>query len=372
MKDIYELLNEVSIDEEEFKEMEVSEFEKAKVKSTLKKSLTIKKKRNAWKVKVVAAAMVLGLSVTTIGVAFPAYAGNLPIIGDVFKFLDIGKTGVYDNYKEFSTEMNMVQESNGIKMTISDAVFDGNTVSVAYSIESDKDLDEEFIWLRGSMFDIKGASSMIGSFDFSKVDDRHYVALSQFTPLDFPINSKKAVDINWKIDSFLLQDPEKLVEGDWEFAFSLKSTDNQVQLSNQSSERNGVNVTVDKLTITPMSFIVHYNHNVSERSELVSNDIDLELEIRDDLGKVYVGEGNGGTGNDYTMNWSKTFEKLDPKATKLIVTPMITSTSYDTNGFGGEERTENGVTITTAENTSVSNFTSEEFVLEDIVIELEK
>ena len=37
MKDIYELLNEIDIDENEFEEMEVTELEKAKVKKDVKK-----------------------------------------------------------------------------------------------------------------------------------------------------------------------------------------------------------------------------------------------------------------------------------------------------------------------------------------------
>lgn len=41
----------------------------------------------------------------------------------------------------------------------------------------------------------------------------------------------------------------------------------------------------------------------------------VEIEIKDDLGNSYSGEGNGGRGKDsYSMNWSKTFQKLDPKA----------------------------------------------------------
>ena len=51
MKDIYELLNDIDIDEKEFEEMEVTEFEKAKVKKALKKSLNEKKKRKSWKMK---------------------------------------------------------------------------------------------------------------------------------------------------------------------------------------------------------------------------------------------------------------------------------------------------------------------------------
>ena len=37
MKDIYELLNDINIDENEFEEMEVSELEKAKVKNSIEK-----------------------------------------------------------------------------------------------------------------------------------------------------------------------------------------------------------------------------------------------------------------------------------------------------------------------------------------------
>ena len=35
--------------------------------------------------------------------------------------------------------------------------------------------------------------------------------------------------------------------------------------------------------------------------------------MKDDLGNIYSGEGNGGTGDSegYNMSWSKTFEKLD-------------------------------------------------------------
>ena len=51
MKDIYELLNDIDIDENEFEEMEVSELEKAKVKKTLKKSLNEKKKMKGWQKK---------------------------------------------------------------------------------------------------------------------------------------------------------------------------------------------------------------------------------------------------------------------------------------------------------------------------------
>ncbi len=366
MKDIYELLNDTTIDDNEFEEMEVTEFEKTKVKSTLKKSITKKKKRRGWKMNVVAAAVVVGLSTATLGLTFPAYAGNIPIIGDIFRFLDNGKTGLYDNYKEYSTEMNMTQESNGIKITINDAVFDGKTVAITYSIESDHDLGEE-----PTIFDtanVKGSNGMTGSSHISKIDDYHYVGLDRITPTGL---TSENIDLKWKINKLLLIDMDKEIKGNWKFAFSLKATDSQIQLTNQSVEQNGVTVNIEKVAFTPMSFIVHYNQKANQQVQDNWHRADVELEIKDDLGHVYSGEGNGGSGQDkYAMNWSKTFEKLDPNATKLIVTPHVSFRIHNASNSGGVEITKDGEKKIPIP--AKSGVGQEEFIMEDIVIELEK
>lgn len=374
MKDIYKLLNEVKINDDELEEMEVTELEKAKVKSTLKKSIIRKQKRKSWKMPAVAAAIVLSLSVTTIGLAFPAYAGNIPIIGDVFKFLDKEKTGIYDNYKEFSTEMNLTQESKGIKMTINDAVFDGKTVAVTYSIESGKELEGEIERLEDNMLDIQGARGMVGSYDISKVDEHHYVGLSRFTPSELNLADGEAIDIKWQVDGLLFEEEEKDIKGNWKFAFSLKAADSQVQLSNGSTERDGIQVNVEKIAFTPMSFIVHYDQKASEQATEKWDHIDIELEVKDDLGNIYSGEGNGGFGQDsHTMSWSKTFEQLDPNATKLIITPTVELLSFEDSVSSEGETTENsrGEIVSTNTEMQIAN-AEEELILEEIVIELEK
>lgn len=49
MKDIYELLNDIDIDEKELEEIEASEIEKEKVKRNVKQSMRTKKKMKSWK-----------------------------------------------------------------------------------------------------------------------------------------------------------------------------------------------------------------------------------------------------------------------------------------------------------------------------------
>jgi len=347
MKDIYELLNDVNVDDHEFEEMPVTESEKAKVKSTLKQSIAKKKKRMAWKMNVAAAAVVIGLSTATVGLTFPAYAGNIPIIGDIFRFLDFRETGLYDNYKEYSTEMNLTQESDGIKITIKDAIFDGETVSITYSIESDRDLGENpTIFPMPTIIDSTGYTA---STHISKIDEYHYVGLDRITPLRMTSDS---ADIKWNVDSLFPKTDELMIKGKWKFAFSLPATESRIQLTNQSVDQHGVAVTIDKVTFTPMSFNVHYTQQTSEQVQEKWQQPYVDLKIKDDAGNEYYGEKNGEYGRaDYATTRINTFEKLNPNATKLIVTPLITFRVYDE---------------------AKSEFGQERVVMDDIVIELEK
>lgn len=367
MKDIYELLNDMDIDENEFEEMEASEFEKAKVKRTLKKSLNQKKKMKGWKRNVAAAAIIVGLSATAFGLTFPVYAGNIPVIGDIFRFLDNGRTGLYDDYKEYSTEINMTEESKGIKVTINDAIYDGQTVSVTYSIESNQDLGDDPIIF--DHLDIKGSTGTAGSSKISKVDKNHYVGL--VTASSFNLTDEDTIKIKWDIDSITIPEQQEEIKGNWNFSLALEATESNTQLSDRSAEQNGVKVNIGKISVTPMSFIVYYDQVVSEEVRNKWHGVDVDIEIKDDLGNSYSGEGNGGTGDSdgYNVSWSKTFEKLDQNATKLIITPHITLREYTSDNFGSVGITKDGPREIPIPKKSGKD--KEEFVLEDIIIELE-
>ena len=73
MKDIYELLNDIDIDENEFEEMKVSEIEKVRIKKRLKKS--IHKKDNRYK-KVIKIASCGVLCLGILSTVFPSYANE--------------------------------------------------------------------------------------------------------------------------------------------------------------------------------------------------------------------------------------------------------------------------------------------------------
>ncbi|MGG3889795.1 DUF4179 domain-containing protein [Metabacillus fastidiosus] len=371
-KDIYELLNDVTVDEADFEEIEVTEMEKARLKKILKDSLP--KKKNKWKKPVFIAAAVLCLSTATFGLAFPTYASQVPIIGDIFRFLDNDRTGLYDNYKEYANELNVTKERNGVKITVNDAVFDGKTITLTYSLESEKDLGES-----PSTFDfvqVKGSQGASGSSIIKKIDENKYVGLLTSTQL---MKETDALNVNWSIEE-VRADPEtkeETIKGNWDFNFYLKATERNNVTVNKSIEQEGIKVGVGKIMFAPMSFTIDYSQKVSKSVRKNWDDIYVDIEVKDDLGNVYSGEGNGGSGDSsgYNMNWSKTFMKVNEKATKLIITPHISLMNYGEGGMqgGGVEIGENGEEREFEMKSSNNNKKMrDERKLDDIVIELEK
>ena len=202
------------------------------------------------------------------------------------------------------------------------------------------------------------------------MDENHYVGL--ITASGRNLTNEDTVKIKWNIDSITIPEKQEEIKGKWNFAFSLEATDSRTQLSDRSVEQNGVQVNVGEISITPMSFIVYYDQVVSEKVRNKWHGVEVDLEVKDDLGNSYSGEGNGGTGDSegYNMSWSKTFEKLDQNATKLIITPHITLYEYTSDNYGSVEMTKDGAReIPIPEKPGKGK---EEFVLEDIIIELEK
>lgn len=372
MKDIYELLNEMDINVNEFEEMEVTDLYKAKVKRTLKGSLKQKKKIKGWKWNIAVAVILIGSSFTTLALTSPAYAYKIPVIGDIFRYLDTGFTGgLYDEYKSYSNVINMTEESKDIKITINDAIYDGETVSIAYSLESNRDLgDSPYLF---DSLDIKGSNGVASGSQISKVDENNnYVGL--ITATGFNRKEKDRINIKWNIESITIQDSEEKITGNWNFTLALNATESNTQLVNRSAERDGVMVNIDKISVTPMSFIVNYDQVITDNVRNKWDGAEVDIEIKDELGNRYSGKGNGGSGDGegYNISWSKTFEKLDPNATKIVITPKIRLYEYTSNNHGSVEMTREGLESNGIPLPNKSGIGEEVFVLEDIIVELKK
>ncbi|MFJ8063673.1 DUF4179 domain-containing protein [Psychrobacillus sp. NPDC096426] len=362
MKNIYELMNDMEIDVSEFEEMEVSELEKMKVKSELKNRIT-KTKQRKWKKTFAAAAIAVSLTSTAlVGLSFSAFAEEIPFLGNIFKYFS--KDGFYDNYEENSNKLNVSEESNGIKITINDATFDGRSVVVTYMIESDKDLGDH-AWIEG--IPTYGTSGNSGQHEITKIKENKYIGITTVTHYNDIELSEVSVD--WVLEGIIPNGYSKdaeVIEGEWEFHFNLEAVDSKTQLVDQSIKGNGITAKIEKVTFTPMSFLIYFEQIVSDEIIDQWDHVFMDIEVKDDLGNVYINKDNGGNGL-YDISWSKTFGKLDPKATQLIVTPVVELMDYETIGYRAD-----GQPIKANYRLENSKADIEEFKLNEIIINVKK
>lgn len=109
-----------------------------RIEEGVKKSL-IEKKKNGNKRKkklggVVAASLAI---VLTLGITSPALASRIPLIGKAFELIE---TNIHypGNYSEYATSINETVYSNGIGITLSEVLCDGQSLYVTYVVENEE------------------------------------------------------------------------------------------------------------------------------------------------------------------------------------------------------------------------------------------
>lgn len=92
-----------------------------------------RKRYNYKKISGICAACIAG--VILFGITMPIYAGNIPILGSIF---DIYHSKQYENYDKYATDLNITKEYNGVRVTINKVVYDGLSINVAYTVETNE------------------------------------------------------------------------------------------------------------------------------------------------------------------------------------------------------------------------------------------
>ncbi|MCA0970549.1 DUF4179 domain-containing protein [Halobacillus litoralis] len=349
---------------EELDNLELPDELHDRAKAGVKRAKEEKKRTKGWRKPVAAAVLFLGLTSVTLGFSFPSTAGQIPIVGNIFEEMS-DSLSVFETYKPFSTELNKVEQMNGIQVTLNDAIFDGKTVTLTYSIITEKDLGEDLM-VKDSLA-IRGVSGLTGFSQIQKVDENEYVGLVTMTSQDE--DEFSMAKVKWGIDQFVYGDSSETIEGDWSFSFKLESTDYQTKQVMETVEQDGVQVTLEKMTANPMSFSLTYTQSITEEVDRHWNDVNVDLMVKDDLGNVYEGVGNGGSGDEYSITWRETFQVIHPDASELIVTPHVSLQNSERSG--GSVNADTGEEISSySESGSEDPLPDRSFDLEDIVIDL--
>lgn len=323
-------------------------------------------KNKKFKKKVVASVAALAIGTIAFNGLFPAYAKDIPVIGNIFSYLNEN----YIGYKEFSDSIEMTENSDGIDITLNDAIYDGRTIMITYTIKTDKDLGED-IYINGSDLNIRGYyGGMSGSSGVYKVKDKDntYVGFTRLSLQD----AENELDVSFKIRKLHSLSNDTEIKGKWDFKFRINKIDGNIKTVNKSIEKNGVKFTLENIVTTPIGTIISYNQqNIGEDVKKYDEAYVSLVEVKDDLGNVYKGEENGGGGTKDNMNFSSTYGKINPNATKLIITPKVELSVIGEDGnrmLGTEVLKENDPKIN--EYLKKKGIMPQSFTLDDIIIDL--
>lgn len=308
----------VNFDIESIEPVDVSPFEKAKVKQhVLQKSK--RKKTRAWR-KVAAAAVIVVGSTITLGYTFPSVASQMPFMQNVISYFE-----GYKHFDEFSTEIGLSETSNGTTIMIDQAVYDGTTITVSYAIETAKKFENDIKFQPPFEFDVVGAHGMGSTSKIEKIGDTRYVGVSSFTPIFKKHEAEpETVQITWQPTAFTDYDGNTLFEGDWSFEFALTRVNGEKRLMNEATTMEGITLVIRSIEQTNVSTIIQYEQTINESIAKNWPEVSPIFEITDDLGNVYAsGEGGGGVSYDNGMTFygTTTMEPLHKDARKLIIQP---------------------------------------------------
>lgn len=315
--------------------MEVSDLEKERVKKNLIKN---KKKRYISRNFSVAAALLVASSIT-FSFAFPTIAAKLPIMGDIFELFNNDEEYVFEKHNTYSTEIGISEESNEIDVTVTDAVYDGENITIAYTIKSEHDLGARPI-LDGNLVadefeDEYEYSGYAENYIIEKISEKEYAVVYIYELIKGPKPDK--IHITWQGDTIIdLNNVSNTFQGDWSFQFSLNALESETQKFTGGSiitEEDSIEILVTKMTETPISTTLYLSEGVDIRLIAEEDEelrvVQIEYTVFDNLGNKYntIHYRDIGHSTDFPKTRHSyprlTTTNFHEKATSLTITPII-------------------------------------------------
>ena len=288
-EELLEILNNVNISEEELEldDIEVTSKDIKEIRNQVFKNIKINKKRNAIIKGITIAAASISL-VFLVGVVNPALGAKLPIIGSIFKAIEKNVESPGD-YSKYATSLNEVVSNNGIKVTLSDILCDGEGLYVTYKIESKEPFKYEFDgnepldsdqlleneeYHKVSFSDKELVMGKVSGLDGKFIDEHTFIGMKKYYLKLLGKEIPDNFDFEVKITSFTTHvfpnNPKnQIINGKWVFNVPVK-VDRSISKNIGINYKTDNGFSLDSIIITPFSVVInstnldneHYNMKV--------------------------------------------------------------------------------------------------------------
>lgn len=335
---------------EDLDKIDIPEEFNSFVEDSLKKAYKIKDakyKRSKLRKNIVTSSVASLCIFFTIGIFTPVIAKSLPVFTNIRNTL-----GLKNEYVDYAKDINLTQESNGVKVTLDQIVCDNKNLYISYIIESDtffKDKSIKNISMDNLIrtdfsqyYNLEGSSAeeisnMIANFpvDYKPIEsnssidgyllnDTTFIGIASYDLTNFAVPENFKVKLNidklWYYPSNSNNFENESTEGTWNFEFTVNTSDTKInnKLININETKN--NFTIKNVSISPFS-------------------IDIEsiqpTEFLRNIGNMFVYDDKGRS-LDFKVGHYENYSDDNP--TNIFIqknSPLIDDSEYITIKFEG-------------------------------------
>lgn len=325
-KNVYELLNEVDFNIEDYEKEELTDIEKQNLKRSVRKNM--KKKFNLKKFGSIAAALILTIGVfgqTSFGKNVYATAGSK--ISEIS--YSVGKAlGIEKNIEPYANVVNQVVENNGVEVKLTDVIIDKDELIFSTVINTNKavsgfNLDYN-IYINGKKLRDYGGSGLSGAIDDSKT---LFHEMYSFEVKG--IDTKEDVDIRIVLENFNYyieglekgEIKEERIKGKWEFEFTVNGRElaaNTYALPlDYSFDIDNTKYILEEFRYNPV------NQKIYGKIEDKNRGLEYDIELRgeDNLGSKVVFYLSSADKENLVFKYSNLNKDLAEEITSINLTP---------------------------------------------------
>jgi len=318
-KNIYELLNHLEFNLEDYSKEELDDMEKQRFKNNFKKS--IRRKINFKKFGTIAAIAVLsfGLLVQT-NVGKNVYAAAESKISEIT--YSIGKAmGIERNIEPYANVIDDIVEHNGVEVKLNDVILDKDELIFSTMVNTTKAVDgvrfDYDIFVDGKQLRNYGATGSLG-----RIDDSDTLFVETYCVNTKGINLNKNIDVKIVLKNlnYVIDTSEEEIRGKWEFEFAANGSElmanTYVLPMDYSFDIGEQNYILEEFRHNPV------NQKIFGKVKGKSNDsYALDLRGHDNLGNEVVFFLTSVSGEDLVFKYENFYGDLSDEITSITLTP---------------------------------------------------
>ena len=300
------------------------------IDSAVEQGLAGRQPLGRWKKQLMTAVAMIAIGFPIFGFTFPAVAQHLPIIGGIFEREDLHGMGRFNSMGDLVGVVAISAESNGVTVTMEEAIFDGHSVYFTFRIDG--------IVADGRLAPVESGFRML--VDGQEVetdtelmvwvgDEDEFIGTGIIRSLE-QLGDVSAAEVMIDFTDFYAHNSEwelyLAATGNWDFRFSVDVIEYERLMVDQSSFAEGFEVTINEVMLSPattrlyVSVVVPTGDGPTTAGD--SHGWGRHV-IRDNLGNTYdmLSGSFGEVRGRYFDGWY-TLEPIHPDASYLILTPV--------------------------------------------------